>query len=47
VSSGGVHLEPSTNNVDEYSAIIELVSDAISHVVHSLEFFLDSQLVVC
>jgi ribonuclease HI len=34
------------NNVAEYSVIIELLNDAISHGIHSLEVFLDSQLVV-
>jgi ribonuclease HI len=47
VSSGGVRLEPSMNNVAEYSIIIELLRDAISHGVRSLEVLLDSQLVVC
>jgi ribonuclease HI len=47
VSSGGVRLEPSMNNVAEYSVIIELLRDAISHGVRSLEVLLDSQLVVC
>ena len=43
---GGVCLRPSSNNVAEYSAIIELLRDAISHGVLSLEVRLDSQLVV-
>ena len=43
---GGVCLWPSSNNVAEYSAIIELLRDAISHGVPSLEVHLDSQLVV-
>jgi ribonuclease HI len=47
VSSGGVCLGPSTNNVAEYSVVIELLRDAISHGIHSLEVRLDSQLVVC
>jgi hypothetical protein len=47
VSSGGICLEPSTNNVVEYSTIIELLRDAISHGVRYLEVHLDSQLVVC
>jgi ribonuclease HI len=47
VSSGGICLGPSTNNVAEYSSIIELLHDAISHGIHSLEVCLDSQLVVC
>ena len=45
-SSGGVCLWPSSNNVAEYSSIIELLQDSISHGVLSLEIFLDSQLVV-
>ena len=45
-SSGGVCLQPSSNNVVEYRAVIELLCDAISHGVHSLEVRLDSQLVV-
>jgi ribonuclease HI len=47
VSSGGVCLGPSMNNVAEYSIIIELLCDAILHGIHSLEVRLDSQLVVC
>ena len=46
LSSGGVCLWPSLNNVAEYSAIIELLWDAISHGVLSLEVRLDLQLVV-
>ena len=42
LSSGGVCLWPSSNNVSEYSAIIELLHDAISHGVHSLEVRLGS-----
>ena len=44
--SGGVCLRPSSNNVAYYSAIIELLRDAISHGLHSLQVHLDSQLVV-
>jgi ribonuclease HI len=47
VSSGGVCLEPSTNNVAEYSVVVELLHDAISHGIRSLEVRLDSVLVVC
>jgi ribonuclease HI len=47
VSSSGICLGPSTNNVAEYSAVIELLCDAISHGIHSLEVHLVSQLVVC
>ena len=46
LSSGGLCLRPSSNNVAEYSVIIELLQDAISHGVLSLEVRLDSQLVV-
>ena len=46
LSSGGVCLRPSSNNVAEYSAVIELLHDSISHGVHSLEVCLNSQLVV-
>ena len=46
LSLGGVCLWPSSNNVAEYSAIIELLCDAISHGVLSLEVHLDLQLVV-
>jgi hypothetical protein len=42
VSSGGVCLGPSMNNVAEYSVIIELLHDAISHGIHLLEVLLDS-----
>ena len=46
LSSGGICLRPSSNNATEYSAVIELLRDTISHGVHSLEVRLDSQLVV-
>ena len=46
LSSGGVCLQPFSNNVVEYSVIIELLRDAISHGVLSLEVRLDLQLVV-
>ena len=42
LSSGGVCLQPSLNNVVEYSVVIELLRDAISHGVLSLELCLDS-----
>jgi ribonuclease HI len=47
VSSGGTCLGPSMNNVAKYSVIIELLHDAISHGILSLEVLLDSKLVVC
>ena len=46
LSSGGVCLRPSSNNVVEYSVVIELLCDSISHGIHSLEVCLHSQLVV-
>ena len=46
LSSGGVCLRLSSNNVAKYSVVIELLRDAISHGVLSLEVCLDSQLVV-
>jgi ribonuclease HI len=46
VSLGGVCLGPSTNNVAEYNTIIELLRDAISHGIRSIEVHLDSQLVI-
>ena len=42
LSSRGVCLWTSSNNVAEYSVIIELLCDAISHGVDSLEVHLDS-----
>ena len=45
-SSGGVCLWPSSNNIIEYSVMIELLHNAISHSIRSLEVHLDSQLVV-
>jgi ribonuclease HI len=47
VSSDGIFLGPSTNNVAEYSVIIEILRDVISHGISYLEFHLDSQLLVC
>ena len=43
LSSGGVCLRPSWNNIAEYSVVIELLRDAISHGVRSPEVRLDSQ----
>ena len=41
LSSGGVCLRPSSNNVVEYSVVIELLWDSISHGVLFLEVRLD------
>ena len=46
LSLGGVCLRPSSNNVVEYSANIELLRDAILHGILSLEVRLDSELIV-
>ena len=46
LSSGDVCLWPSLSNVVEYSVVMKLLRDVISHGVHSLEVRLDSQLVV-
>ena len=46
LSSGGVCLRPSSNNVAEYSVVIELLRDAILHGILSLEVRLNSELVV-
>ena len=46
LSSGGICLQTSSNNVVEYSVVIELLQDAISHGVLPLEVRLDSELVV-
>ena len=42
VSSGSTFLGPSTNNIVEYSAIIELLLDAISHWIQHMMVRLDS-----
>ena len=46
VASGGICLGPSSNNVAEYRAVIELLWDALSRGITQLEVRLDSQLVV-
>jgi ribonuclease HI len=46
VSLRGVCLGRATNNIAEYSAIIELLGDSISLRIHHLVVRLDSQLVV-
>ena len=44
MSSGSTCLGPSPNNIAEYSAIIELLLDVISHGIQGLVVHLDSQL---
>jgi ribonuclease HI len=46
LSSSSTFLGPSTNNIAEYSAIIELLLDAISHGIEHMVVHLDSQLAV-
>jgi ribonuclease HI/probable phosphoglycerate mutase len=46
VSFRGVCIGRSTNNIAEYSALIELLSDTIAHGIRQLIVRLDSQLVV-
>ena len=46
LSSGGICLQPSSNNVAKYSVVIELLHDVISHGVLSLDARIDSELVV-
>ena len=46
LSFEGVCLRPSLNNIVEYSLVIKLLHDAISHGIRSLEVCIDSQLVV-
>jgi hypothetical protein len=47
MSSGGVCLGPSMNNVAKYNIVIELLRDVISYGIIYLEVPLESQLVVC
>ena len=42
LSSGSTCLGPSTNNIVEYSAIVELLLDAISYGIQHLVVHLDS-----
>ena len=46
LSSGSTYLGPSSNNTIEYSAIVELLLDAISYEIQLFLVHLDSQLVV-
>src|SRR5579859_6420981 len=46
VSFRGVCIGQSTNNIAEYSALIELLSNAITHGIRRLIVRLDSQLVI-
>jgi ribonuclease HI len=46
LSSGGIFLGDATNNVVEYSLVIELLPDTLSLGISHLQVYLDSQLVV-
>jgi ribonuclease HI len=46
LSFGGILLDDTTNNVAEYSAIIELLRDALSLGISHLRVYLDAQLVL-
>jgi ribonuclease HI len=46
LSSRGICLGDTTNNVAEYSAVIELLRDALSLSISHLRVYLDAQLVV-
>jgi ribonuclease HI len=46
LSSGGICLGDTTNNVAEYSAVIELLRGALSLGISRLRVYLDAQLVV-
>ena len=47
VSSGAVCIGPATNNIAEYEAVINLLTEAASQDVCDLVVLMDSQLVVC
>ena len=44
--SRGVCIGPTLNNMTEYTTVINLLSEAISHEIDSLVVYLDSQLIV-
>ena len=46
VSSGGILLGPSTNNLAEYQAMVRLLMEALANVVREIRVYLDSELVV-
>ena len=46
VSSGGVCLGPSTNNLAEYHAVIGLLTEDLASDVSEIRSYLDSELVV-
>ena len=46
LSSGGIFLGDTKNNVAKYSAVIEFLHDALSLGISHLRVYLDAQLVV-
>ena len=46
VSSGGVCLGPSTNNLAKHHAVIALVTKSLANDVREIRVYLDSELVV-
>jgi ribonuclease HI len=46
LSSGGICLGDTTNNVVKYSIVIELLRDTLSFGISHLQVYLDTQLVV-
>ena len=46
VSSGGILLGSSTNNLAEYQAVIRLLTEALANDVREIRVYLDSELVV-
>ena len=45
VSSGGILLGPATNNLEEYLAMIRLLTEALANDVREIRVYLDSELV--
>ena len=46
VSSGGVLLGPSTNNLEKYQDVIVLLMEALYNDVRDIRVYLDSELVI-
>ena len=46
MSSGGILLGPSTNNLAEYQAVVGLLTEALANDVRGIWVYLDSELVV-
>jgi ribonuclease HI len=46
LSLGGICLGDTTNNVVEYSVVLDLLCDGLSHGISHLRVYLDAQLVV-